>query len=46
MAAGLSLEEAKFDEFQRLFGELVTDWIDPALLQGKWCPMASFHRLR
>jgi single-stranded-DNA-specific exonuclease len=35
MAAGLSLEEAKFDEFQRLFGELVTDWIDPALLQGE-----------
>lgn len=35
MAAGLSLEEAKFDEFQRLFGELVTEWIDPALLQGE-----------
>jgi single-stranded-DNA-specific exonuclease len=43
MAAGLSLEEAKFDEFQRLFGELVTDWIDPALLQGKWFPTASWH---
>ncbi|MGU0057300.1 hypothetical protein ACVXG7_25980 [Enterobacter hormaechei] len=35
MAAGLSLEEAKFDEFQRLFGELVTEWIHPALLQGE-----------
>jgi single-stranded-DNA-specific exonuclease len=35
MAAGLSLEAAKFDEFQRLFGELVTDWIDPSLLQGE-----------
>ena len=35
MAAGLSLEEAKFDEFQRRFGELVTDWLDPALLQGE-----------
>ena len=35
MAAGLSLEEAKFDEFQRRFGELVTEWLDPALLQGE-----------
>lgn len=35
MAAGLSLEEAKFDRFQRLFSELVTDWLDPALLQGE-----------
>ncbi|HBH15040.1 MAG TPA: single-stranded-DNA-specific exonuclease RecJ, partial [Leclercia adecarboxylata] len=35
MAAGLSLEEAKFDQFQRLFSELVTDWLDPALLQGE-----------
>ena len=29
------LAEAKFDEFQRLFGEMVTGWIDPALLQGE-----------
>lgn len=35
MAAGLSLEEAKFDEFQQRFGELVTEWLDPALLQGE-----------
>ena len=35
MAAGLSLEDAKFDEFQQRFGELVTEWLDPALLQGE-----------
>lgn len=35
MAAGLSLEEARFDDFQRYFGELVTEWLDPALLQGE-----------
>lgn len=35
MAAGLSLEEARFEEFQRCFGELVTEWLDPALLQGE-----------
>lgn len=35
MAAGLSLEETKFDEFQQRFGELVTEWLDPALLQGE-----------
>jgi len=35
MAAGLSLEAPKFDEFQRRFGELVTEWLDPALLQGE-----------
>ena len=35
MAAGLSLEEARFDEFQRRFGELVTEWLDPSLLQGE-----------
>jgi single-stranded-DNA-specific exonuclease len=35
MAAGLSLEEARFEEFQRYFGELVTEWLDPALLQGE-----------
>ncbi|NIG88554.1 single-stranded-DNA-specific exonuclease RecJ [Serratia symbiotica] len=34
MAAGLSLEEAKFDEFRRRFGELVGAWLDPAMLQG------------
>jgi len=35
MAAGLSLEASRFDEFQRRFGELITDWLDPALLQGE-----------
>ncbi|ECG1390464.1 TPA_asm: single-stranded-DNA-specific exonuclease RecJ [Salmonella enterica subsp. houtenae serovar 45:g,z51:-] len=35
MAAGLSLEEHKFEQFQQRFGELVTEWIDPALLQGE-----------
>ncbi|MGL5966702.1 MAG: single-stranded-DNA-specific exonuclease RecJ [Kluyvera sp.] len=35
MAAGLSLEEARFEEFQLRFGELVTEWLDPALLQGE-----------
>lgn len=34
MAAGLSLEEARFEEFQQRFGELVTEWLDPALLPG------------
>lgn len=34
MAAGLSLEEAKFDEFRRRFGELVGEWLDPAMLEG------------
>jgi len=35
MAAGLSLEEERFEEFQRCFGELVTEWLDPALLRGE-----------
>ncbi|MEY5418282.1 single-stranded-DNA-specific exonuclease RecJ [Salmonella enterica subsp. enterica serovar Corvallis] len=35
MAAGLSLEEHKFEPFQQRFGELVTEWLDPALLQGE-----------
>ncbi|SQC34882.1 single-stranded-DNA-specific exonuclease RecJ [Kluyvera cryocrescens] len=35
MAAGLSLEETRFEEFQRHFGDLVTEWLDPALLQGE-----------
>ncbi|HAT1684380.1 TPA: single-stranded-DNA-specific exonuclease RecJ [Klebsiella oxytoca] len=35
MAAGLSLEEARFEEFQQRFGELVTEWLDPALLQDE-----------
>ncbi|EOG2137263.1 single-stranded-DNA-specific exonuclease RecJ [Salmonella enterica subsp. enterica serovar Infantis] len=35
MAAGLSLEEHKFEQFQQRFGELVTKWLDPALLQGE-----------
>ncbi|EFP4561157.1 single-stranded-DNA-specific exonuclease RecJ [Salmonella enterica] len=35
MAAGLSLDEHKFEQFQQRFGELVTEWLDPALLQGE-----------
>ncbi|MCT4702742.1 single-stranded-DNA-specific exonuclease RecJ [Enterobacteriaceae bacterium H20N1] len=35
MAAGLSLEEARFEEFRQRFGELVGEWLDPALLQGE-----------
>lgn len=35
MAAGLSLEKHKFEQFQQRFGELVTEWLDPALLQGE-----------
>ncbi len=35
MAAGLTLEEHRFEEFQQRFGELVTEWLDPALLQGE-----------
>ena len=35
MAAGLSLETARFEEFQQRFGALVTEWLDPALLQGE-----------
>ncbi|HAY0638643.1 single-stranded-DNA-specific exonuclease RecJ [Serratia rubidaea] len=34
MAAGLSLEEARFDEFRQRFGELVGEWLDPAMLEG------------
>ncbi|WP_213929359.1 single-stranded-DNA-specific exonuclease RecJ [Serratia marcescens] len=34
MAAGLSLEEAKFDEFRQRFGELMGEWLDPAMLEG------------
>lgn len=35
MAAGLSLEEVRFDEFRQRFGELVGEWLDPALLEGE-----------
>ncbi|MDT8207536.1 MULTISPECIES: single-stranded-DNA-specific exonuclease RecJ [Serratia] len=34
MAAGLSLEEARFDEFRQRFGDLVGEWLDPAMLEG------------
>ncbi|STQ43105.1 Single-stranded-DNA-specific exonuclease recJ [Ewingella americana] len=34
MAAGLSLEEAKFDEFRDRFAELVGEWLDPSHLEG------------
>ncbi len=35
MAAGLSLEEKHFEEFSQRFGDLVGEWLDPALLQGE-----------
>ncbi len=35
MAAGLSLEEDKFELFQQRFGELVTEWLGPSLFQGE-----------
>jgi len=35
MAAGLSLEASRFEEVQQRFGDLVTEWLDPALLQGE-----------
>jgi single-stranded-DNA-specific exonuclease len=34
MAAGLSLEEAKFEQFSRLFSDLVGEWLDADALQG------------
>lgn len=35
MAAGLSLEETRFEAFRQRFGDLVGEWLDPALLQGE-----------
>lgn len=34
MAAGLSLEEARFDEFRTRFADLVGEWLDPSQLEG------------
>lgn len=34
MAAGLSIEEARFEEFQQRFAELISDWLDPSALEG------------
>jgi len=34
MAAGLSLEAEKFDEFRQRFGELIGDWLSEESLQG------------
>lgn len=34
MAAGLSLQEEKFDEFRQHFGDLVGEWLDAEALQG------------
>ncbi|MFT8209592.1 MAG: single-stranded-DNA-specific exonuclease RecJ [Symbiopectobacterium sp.] len=34
MAAGLSLEEHKFDTFRERFGELVGEWLDESHLEG------------
>lgn len=35
MAAGLSLEMHRFDEFRERFAALVAEWLDPAMLQGE-----------
>jgi single-stranded-DNA-specific exonuclease len=34
MAAGLSLQEHRFDEFRQRFAELVASWLDPQQLEG------------
>jgi len=34
MAAGLSLEADRFDEFRQRFGELIGEWLDEESLQG------------
>lgn len=34
MAAGLSLDEARFEEFRARFGELVGEWLDASQLEG------------
>ncbi|OIV47132.1 single-stranded-DNA-specific exonuclease RecJ, partial [Sodalis sp. TME1] len=34
MAAGLTLEQSKFDRFRQRFAELVDEWLDPAMLEG------------
>lgn len=34
MAAGLSVEEARFEEFQQRFAELISEWLDPSALEG------------
>ncbi len=34
MAAGLSLEESKFEQFRDCFAELVGEWLDPSHLEG------------
>lgn len=35
MAAGLSIHEQRFDDFQRCFADIVTEWLEPSALQGK-----------
>lgn len=34
MAAGLSIEAERFDEFQQRFGDLIGEWLDPSALEG------------
>ncbi|MFZ4835110.1 single-stranded-DNA-specific exonuclease RecJ [Rouxiella sp. Mn2063] len=34
MAAGLSLEAEKFEQFRQCFAELVGEWLDPSYLEG------------
>ena len=44
MAAGLSLEEARFEEFQQRFGELVTEWLDRRCCRAKWSPTVRWRQ--
>lgn len=46
MAAGLSLEEARFEEFQQRFGELVTNGWILRCCRARWFPMARWRRRR
>ncbi|GKX53663.1 single-stranded-DNA-specific exonuclease RecJ [Budvicia aquatica] len=34
MAAGLSIEAERFDEFQQRFGDLIGEWLDSSALEG------------
>lgn len=43
MAAGLSLQSDRFEEFQQRFAALVGEWLDPALLQGEIWSDGALH---
>ncbi|MDR0806334.1 MAG: single-stranded-DNA-specific exonuclease RecJ [Enterobacteriaceae bacterium] len=34
MAAGLSIKENRFDDFQQHFAELIADWLEPSAFEG------------